>query len=106
MTGQSLAPAELLQRRFALVTALSELNARTHKLVQELSAIDLDLLRIELEIRREPADVKLVQELQEVEQRAAALRASRSDCDDETAAVEAEMDEIDLLLAESRGGVS
>lgn len=104
MTDQELSPDDLLQRRFALVAALSGRTARAHKIIQELSAAEMDVQRLELDIARNPADTELVRELQDVQGHAEALQASQSSCLDETAAVEAEMDEIDGLIAAARGG--
>jgi hypothetical protein len=103
MTDRAPSPDTLLERRFALVVMLSGLTARSHKLIQELSAADMDVLRLELETARKRADAELVRELQDVQDRAASLRASQAECQDETAAVEAQMDEIDRLIAAARG---
>lgn len=106
MTGQDPSPRDLLERRIALVANLSELTARAHKLIQELSGAEMDALRLELEIGHNPASRELVQELHEVEDRAAALRSSQADCLEETETVEAEVLEIDRLIAATRGGHS
>ena len=104
MTVQDPFPQELLQRRGALVADLSMLNARLHKLIQALSATEMDMFRLELGISRNPTDDELARELQEVEDRAAALRSSQADCLDETETVEAEVEAIDRLIAAARGG--
>ena len=104
MTGQDLSSQGLLQRRLALVAELSLLTAHAHKLIQELSATEMDMLRLELEIERNPARDELVRELQEIQDHAAALCSSQADCLDRTALVEAEMEEIDGLIATARGG--
>lgn len=103
MTDRTTSPDDLLQRRFALVATLSGLTARAHKLIQELSAADMDVLRLELAIARHPANGELVRELHEVQDRAQALGASQSACLDETMSVEAALDEIDRQIAAARG---
>ncbi len=104
MTGQEPSGRDLLARRIALVGDLSALTARTHKLIQELSAMEMEALRIELEIGRSPQNDELARELREVEDRAAVLRSSQADCLEETEAVEAKVEDIDRLIAAARGG--
>lgn len=102
MTGQAHDPLDLLRRRVGLVADVSALNARVHKLIQAISGIEMEVLRLELEIGRSEADAELVQELHETEERAAAMRTAQAECLEEIAAAEAEVAELDRLLASER----
>lgn len=104
MTGQDPSLQDRLRRRLELVAELSALAARTHKSIQELSALEMEALRLELAIGRDPGSDELVRELHDVEDRAAALRSLQADCLEETEAVEAEVEAIDRLIAAARGG--
>lgn len=106
MTGQGPSQREMLERRIARVADLSGLTARAHKLIQELSALEMDALRLELEIGRNPGNDQLARELLEIEDRMTDLRMSQAECQEETEAVEAEVEDIDRLIEAARGGNS
>ena len=106
MTGQEHALQELLRRRFDLVTGISALTARAHRLIQEMSGIEMEMLRLELATAREPDNGRLVQELHETEERAENTRSAQADCQEEIGALEAAVSEVDRLLAATKGGVS
>ena len=97
---------DLLQRRLALVAQISALNARMHKLIQETSGMEMEILRLELAIARDTHNQQLVQELHDMEDRAADTRSACADCEAEAEAVEVAVREIDRQLAAAKGGLS
>ncbi|OHV77710.1 hypothetical protein [Mesorhizobium sp. ORS 3428] len=101
MTDASHARTELLERRLSLVTALSALNAEALKWTQFLGAIEMDILRMELELGRDGASEQLVRDLHGAERSADGIRNALSDCEERIAAVEQQVDEVDRLLAEA-----
>jgi hypothetical protein len=104
MTTPSPGPADLLRERLTLVAALSALNAEALKLIQRLGAVEMDVLRLELESDRDGASPELVRLLHEAEVEAESIRAGQARCDEEIATVEAQVDEIDRRLASGGNG--
>ncbi|WP_432289290.1 hypothetical protein SLT36_31700 (plasmid) [Aminobacter sp. BA135] len=102
MNDQASSATELLQRRLTLVGQISTLNAQALKLRQSLAGIEMEVLRLELEIGRTATSAQLVRDLHEAEKNAEAIRAAQTDCDDRIAAAEGEVAELDLLLATAR----
>lgn len=99
MTDQPLSRVELLQRRLSLVASISALNAEALKLIQKLGAIEMEVLRLELEAGRNGSSEQLVRDLHEAETGADAIRAKQAECEARIAAVEQEVEETDRLLA-------
>lgn len=93
------ARVELLERRLSLVAALSALNAEALKWTQFLGAIEMDILRMELEIGRSGASEQLVRDLRGAQTSADGIRTALSDCEERIAAAERQVDEVDRLLA-------
>jgi len=89
----------LLERRLAQVAGISALNAEALKLRQTLGAIEMEALRIELEIGRAGATDELVRLLHEEEARADAVRFAQAECDERIADAEFEVEETDRLIA-------
>lgn len=94
----------LVRQRVLLVSAVSSLTAKALKLAQAMSGVDMDILRLELEISRNASSAELVQELHERQTSAAHMRAAHSDCLEEIAAAEAEVAGVDRLIAAAREG--
>ena len=63
----------LLARRLDLVASVSALTAEALRLNQKRAGIEMDVLRLELEIGRSGASAQLVRDLHEAEQSAAAI---------------------------------
>lgn len=103
MTGQDHSALELLRRRVELIGAVSALNAKALKLIQQMSGMDMEILRLELELGRNASSEQLVRELHETEDSAAAMRAAHADCLEEIATAEADVAELDRLIAATRG---
>jgi len=99
MTDRSPGPAELLHERLSLVARLSALNAEALKLIQRLGAVEMDVLRIELEAGRNGSSPELVRLLHEAEADAETIRAAQARCDEDIAAVEGQVEDIDRRLA-------
>lgn len=95
---------DLMRRRVDLVGTVSALTAMTLKLAQAASGAEMDILRLELEIGRDPADEQLVQELHDQKQTAAAIYGEQADCAEDIAAAEQEVAALDALIAAAKGG--
>jgi hypothetical protein len=104
MTLQDPAAHDLMRRRASSVAAVSALTARALKLTQAMAGVEMDMLRLELAIARDPGNAQLVQELQGVEAEAATLRQAQADCDGEIAAAEDDVATLDRLIAAAKGG--
>ncbi|MDX8461719.1 hypothetical protein [Mesorhizobium humile] len=66
--------ATLVARRLALVAEISALTAETQRLNQKLSGIQMEVLRLELEIGRHGGSAELVRDLHDAEESAEAMR--------------------------------
>ena len=95
---------DLLRRRTDRVAAVSSLTSKALKLAQAISGIEMDVLRLELEIGRHPDNRQLVQELQEVEQAAETMREAQATCVEEIAAAEDAVAALDRQIAAAKGG--
>jgi len=104
MTAQDQTALDLTRRRVEGVAAVSALTAKALKLTQALSGIEMDILRLELAIGRDPADRQLVQELHDVEKSAETMREAQADCAEEIAAAEEDVAALDRLIAATKGG--
>ncbi|MDX8527774.1 hypothetical protein RFM68_25070 [Mesorhizobium sp. MSK_1335] len=96
---QAAARKRLLERRLALVGSVSALTAEALRLNQKLAGLEMDMLRVELEIGRSGASAQLVQDLHEAEESAEAIMNARSACEDRIAAAESEVADVDRELA-------
>ncbi|MDX3978139.1 hypothetical protein [Shinella sp.] len=94
---------DLMHRRVDLVGTVSALTARALKLTQAVSGAEMDILRLELAIDRDPANGQLVQELHNQEERTAAIREEQADCAEDIAAAEREVAALDALIAATKG---
>jgi hypothetical protein len=101
---QDLAAHDLLRRRVERVGNVSVLTARALKLTQALSGLDMDLLRITLDIGRGSAGEELVRELHETEEAVEAVQQAHAQCMAEIAAAEEDVVALDRQIAASRGG--
>lgn len=106
MSGQDQPIQELLQRRLDCVADISALTARTHKLIQEASGIEMEILRLQLALERDHANDEVAKELSAVEEQAAAIRSAQAYCVAEIEAAEAAVTDIDRLIAAAKGGQS
>jgi hypothetical protein len=89
----------LLARRLDLVASVSALTAEALRLNQKRAGIEMDVLRLELEIGRSGADAQLVRDLHEAEQSATAIVQACAACEDRIVAVEGDIEELDRRLA-------
>jgi hypothetical protein len=103
MTGPDHADDDLMRRRVERVATVSALTARALKLTQAAAGIEMDILRLEMEIVRNPANGQLVQELHDTENNAAAMREAQVDCAGDIAAAEREVAALDELIATTKG---
>ncbi|MFS8116027.1 hypothetical protein QD460_30295 [Rhizobium jaguaris] len=94
----------LVRKRVSLVSTVSALTAKALKLAQAISGVDMDILRLELEIGRNAPSTQLVQELHESQENAARMRAAHDDCLEEIAAAEEEVADVDRQIATARRG--
>ncbi|TPJ83261.1 hypothetical protein FJ434_19810 [Mesorhizobium sp. B2-5-13] len=89
----------LLDRRLALVGNVSALTAEALRLNQKLAGLEMEVLRVELEIGRSGTSPQLVQDLHEAEESAEAIVDARAACEDHIAAAEGEVADVDRELA-------
>jgi hypothetical protein len=104
MAPQDAAALDLLRLRVERVAAVSALTSKALKLAQAVSGMEMDILRLELAIGRDPADAQLVQELHEVESNAETVREAQTTCADEIAAAEEDVTALDRQIAAAKGG--
>ncbi|WP_214475435.1 hypothetical protein [Mesorhizobium sp. dw_380] len=97
--GQTDRRDELLARRLDLVASVSALTAEALRLNQKRAGLEMEVLRLELEIGRSGAGEQLVQDLHEAEESAAAIMQACVACEDRIVAVEGDVDEVDRRLA-------
>jgi len=102
MTGASDRRDALLARRLDLVAGVSALTAEALRLNQKRAGIEMDVLRLELEIGRSGASAQLVRDLHEAEQNAAAIMQACTACEDRIAAVEGDIEDVDRRLAAAK----
>ena len=89
----------LLARRLDLVAGVSALTAEALRLNQKRAGIEMDVLRLELEIGRNGASEQLVRDLHEAEESAAAIMQACAACEDRIVAAEADVEDVDRRLA-------
>ena len=89
----------LLARRLDLVASVSALTAEALRINQKRAGIEMDVLRLELEIGRSGANAQLVRDLHEAEQSATAIEQACAACEDRIVAAEGDNEEIDRRLA-------
>ncbi|MBM2714250.1 hypothetical protein JQK88_24150 [Mesorhizobium caraganae] len=89
----------LLARRLDLVASVSALTAEALRLNQKRAGIEMDVLRLELEIGRSGANAQLVRDLHEAEQSATAIVQACTACEDRIVAAEGDIEELDRRLA-------
>ncbi|MFT4182181.1 MAG: hypothetical protein QM636_09730 [Rhizobium sp.] len=106
MSDQNQPIQDLLQRRLDLVAGVSALTARTHKLIQEMSGTEMEILRLQLALERAPASNELAGALNEAEEQASDIQSCQADCVAEIEAAEAAIADIDRLIAAAKGGQS
>ena len=95
---------DLVRKRAESIAIVSALNAKALKLTQAIAGTEMEILRLELEIGRNPGDPQLVQELHEVEERAEAMREALADCAGEIEAAEENVAALDRSIAAAKGG--
>lgn len=103
-TRQTAALTALATRRLALVADVSALTAEALRLNQKLAGIEMDVLRLQLEIGRACPNIQLVQELHDAEENAAAAREACMKGEGRIEAIEIEIADIDRALAKSTIG--
>jgi hypothetical protein len=101
--GQTSRRDALLARRLDLVANVSALTAEALRLNQKRAGIEMDMLRLELEIGRSGASAQLVQDLHEAEERAAAIMHACAACEERIVAAEGDVEEVDRGLAATDG---
>lgn len=89
----------LLARRLDLVANVSALTAEALRLNQKRAGIEMDVLRLELEISRSGVSAQLVQDLHEAEQNAAAVMQACAACEQRIVAAEGDIEDVDRRLA-------
>jgi chromosome segregation ATPase len=90
----------LLTRRLELVAQVSALTAEMQRLNQKLAGIEMDLMRLDLDMGRSGVTEQLVQDLHAAEAEAAAIRQARQACEERIVAVEGDIEDVDRGLAE------
>jgi hypothetical protein len=99
MTGESDRRDALLARRLDLVASVSALTAEALRLNQKRAGIEMDVLRLELEIGRSGASAQLVRDLHEAEESAATIMQACTACEDRIVAAEVDVEDVDRRLA-------
>jgi hypothetical protein len=89
----------LLARRLDLVASVSALTAEALRLNQKRAGIEMDVLRLELEIGRSGASAQLVRDLHEAEESAAEIMQACAACEDRIIAAEGDVEDVDRKLA-------
>jgi hypothetical protein len=104
MTARDDTAFDLTRRRAESVAVVSALGAKALKLTQAIAGSEMEILRLELEIAKNPADRQLVQELHEMEESAETMREAQASCAGEIAAAEEDIAALDQLIAAAKGG--
>ena len=104
MSRQDQKTPDYLQRRLDLVAAISTLTATGHKLIQQVSGAEMEIMRLEMALSEAPENPDLSHALREVQEGAEALRAEQSENAAAIEAAEAALRDIDLVFATSKGG--
>jgi hypothetical protein len=93
----------LLARRLAFVANVSALTAEALRLNQKRAGVEMDVLRLELEIGRSGASAQLVQDLHEAKESAAAAIQACAACEQRIVAAESDVEDVDRSLAATEG---
>ncbi len=101
--GQTSRRDALLARRLDLVASVSALTAEALRLNQKRAGIEMDVLRLGLEIGRNGPSPQLVRDLHEAQERAAAILQECAACEDSIVAAEGDVEDVDLSLAATDG---
>ena len=88
----------LLARRLDLVAGISALTAEALRLNQKRAGIEMDVLRLDLEIGRSGTNAQLVRDLHEAEQSMTAILQACAACEERIIAVEGDIEELDRRL--------
>ncbi|WP_095197939.1 hypothetical protein [Mesorhizobium carmichaelinearum] len=89
----------LLARRLELVATVSALTAEALRLNQKRAGIEMEVLRLELEIGRSGASAQLVRDLHEAEESAAATMRACTACENRIVTAEGDVEDVDRRLA-------
>ena len=89
----------LLAGRLDLVASVSALTAEALRLNQKRAGIEMEVLRLELEIGRSGANAQLVRDLHEAEQSMTAILQACAACEDRIVAAESDVEDVDRRLA-------
>jgi hypothetical protein len=89
----------LLARRLDLVASISALTAEALRLNQKRAGIEMEVLRLELEIGKSGASAQLVRDLHEAEQSMTAILQACAACEERIVAAEGDIEELDRRLA-------
>ena len=89
----------LLARRLDLVASVSALTAEALRLNQKRAGIEMDVLRLDLEIGRSGTNAQLVRDLHEAEQSMTAILQACAACEERIVAAEGDIEELDRRLA-------
>jgi hypothetical protein len=101
--GQTTRRDVLLARRLDLVANVSALIAEALRLNQKRAGIEMEVLRLELEIGRNGVSAQLVRDLHEAQERAAAVMHECAACEDSIVAAEGDVEDVDRSLAATDG---
>ena len=104
MSHQDEQAPDYLQRRLHLIASISTLTATGHKLIQQVSGAEMEIMRLEMALSQAPENPDLANALCEFQERAEALRAEQSENAAAIDAAEAAVRDIDLVFATSKGG--
>ncbi|SFT85136.1 hypothetical protein [Mesorhizobium sp. YR577] len=99
MKDQAAAREALLVRRLALVANVSALTAEALRLNQKRAGIDMDVLRLKLEIGRNGTSEQLVRDLPEAQESAEAIIHECAACEERIVAAESDVEDVDRRLA-------
>ncbi|PBC01377.1 hypothetical protein [Mesorhizobium sp. WSM3860] len=97
--------AALVAQRLALVADVSALTAEAQRLNQKLSGIEMEVLRMQLEIGRHGGRAELVQDLRDVEESAEAIRQACIESEDRIAATEGKVADVDRAIARATSDI-
>lgn len=97
--------ATLVTQRLALVADMSALTAEAQRLNQKLSGIEMEVLRLQLEIAKHGGSAELVQDLHEAQERAEAMRQACIEGEDRIVAIEGKVADVDRALAEAASDI-
>ncbi|NGN43010.1 hypothetical protein G6N74_18215 [Mesorhizobium sp. CGMCC 1.15528] len=99
MEDKTAAREALLVRRLALVANVSALTAEALRLNQKRAGIDMDVLRLELEIGKNGTSEQLVRDLHEAQESAEAIMQECAACEERIIAAESDVEDVDRRLA-------